>query len=122
VVKFTPAGLPTAINPVIAGSSFASQNSLVQTFGMGKAKTGTLEILWPGGVRNKLFDVGAGERITFPEIPCSYSDTTMSLTSYTSCVQQSLDDLVHEGKVSSSMSARLSASALQAYHETHSGA
>ena len=122
VVKFTPAGLPTAINPVIAGSSFASQNSLVQTFGMGKAKTGTLEILWPGGVRNKLFDVRAGERITFPEIPCSYSNTTMSLTSYTSCVQQSLDDLVHEGKVSSSMSARLSASALQAYHETHSGA
>jgi hypothetical protein len=46
----------------------------------------------------------------------------MSLTSYTACVQQSLHDLVHEGRVSSSMAVRLSASALQAYHEAHSGA
>lgn len=120
VVRFTPSGLPTAIDPVIAGSSFASQNSLVQTFGMGKARTGTLEVLWPGGVRNMLFDVHAGERITFPEIPCSYSDTTMSLASYTSCVQRSLHDLVQEDRLSSSMAARFASSALQAFMNTHS--
>jgi len=120
VVMFTPSGLPTAIDPVIAGSSFASQNSLVQTFGMGKAKTGTLEILWPGGVRNKLFNVRAGERITFPEIPCSYSDTAMSLPSYTSCVQRSLHDLVQNATLSSSMAARLASSALRAFNEAHS--
>jgi hypothetical protein len=119
VVKFTPSGLPTAIDPVIAGSSFASQNSLVQTFGMGKAKTGTLEILWPGGVRNKFFNVRAGERILFPEIPCSYS-AAVSLTSYTSCVQRSLHDLVSEGRVSGPMAARFTASALQAFNQAHS--
>jgi hypothetical protein len=120
VVKFTPVGLPTAIDPVIAGSSFASQNSLVQTFGMGKARTGTLEILWPGGVRNKLFNVRAGERITFPEIPCSYSDTAMSLLSYTSCVQRSLRDMVQNATLSSSMAARLASSALRAFDEAPS--
>ena len=121
VVKFTPSGLPTAINPVIAGSSFASQDSLVQTFGMGKAKTGTVDILWPGGIRNKLYDVRAGERITFPEIPCSYTSTSMAQADYTSCVQRSLHDLVRERQLSTSMSARFAASALKAYGQAHSG-
>jgi enediyne biosynthesis protein E4 len=120
VLSFTPAGLPAAIDPVIAGSSFASQNSLVQTFGMGKSVTGTLDVLWPGGIRNKLYDVRAGERITFPEIPCSYTDTSMSVQAYTSCVQQSLHDLVHEGKVTSSMAARFASSALQAFGQARS--
>jgi enediyne biosynthesis protein E4 len=119
VLRFTPAGLPTAIDPVVAGSSFASQNSLVQTFGMGKSKAGTLQILWPGGIRNELFDVRAGERITFPEIPCSYTDTSMSLQAYTSCVQGSLHDLVHEGQVTSSMAASFASSALKAFNEAH---
>ncbi len=119
VVSFTPAGLPTAINPVIAGSSFASQNSLVQTFGMGKSKTGVLTVLWPGGIRNKLYDVRAGERITFPEIPCSYTDTSMPAQAYKSCVQRSLHDLVHEGKVTRSMAARFASSALKAFSEAH---
>lgn len=121
VTSFTPSGLPTAIDPVIAGSSFASQNSLVQTFGMGKSKTGTLAILWPGGVRNKLYDVHAGERITFPEIPCSYTDTSISVPSYKSCVQRSLQDLIHEGKLSSAMATRFAASAMKAVSEARSG-
>ncbi|MCO5998060.1 CRTAC1 family protein [Actinoallomurus rhizosphaericola] len=119
VVGFTPAGLPTQLDPVVAGSSYASQNSLVQTFGMGKSRTGTLEVLWPGGVRNKLFDVQAGERITFPEIPCSYTDKSMSVRDYTSCVRGSLDALVHKGKVSGSMAARFTSSALKAFNEAH---
>jgi hypothetical protein len=120
VVSFTPVGLPAEIDPVIAGSSYASQNSLVQTFGMGTSRTGTLDILWPGGIRNKLFDVAAGERITFPEIPCSYTDTSMSVQAYTSCVRGSLNDLVHEGRVSSSMAARFTSSALQAFNQARS--
>jgi hypothetical protein len=119
VIKFTPSNLPATINPVIAGSSYASQNSLVQTFGMGKAKTGTVDILWPGGIRNKLYDVRAGERITFPEIPCSYA-STISRAGYTSCVQRSLRDLVRKGQLSNSMSIRFSASALKAYSQAHS--
>jgi hypothetical protein len=119
VVMFTPSGLPTAINPVIAGSSFASQDSLVQTFGMGRSKTGTVEILWPGGIRNKLFGVRAGERITFPEIPCSYAGASMSLPGYTSCVHRSLRALVHHGELSKAMAARFASSALRAFGLAH---
>lgn len=119
VVTFTPAGLPAAISPVVAGSSFASQNSLVQSFGMGKAKTGTMEVLWPGGVRNKLYDVRAGERVMFPEIPCSYADKSMSAQAYKSCVEKSLRVLVQKRKVTSSMATRFTASALRAFDEAH---
>ncbi|MGH3373864.1 MAG: CRTAC1 family protein [Actinoallomurus sp.] len=119
VVSFTPAGLPAAINPVVAGSSFASQNSLAQTFGMGKSTTGTVAVLWPGGVRNKLFDVQAGQRITFPEIPCSYTDASMSQQAYTSCVKGALHDLVHKGKVTASMATQFTSSALRAFTEAH---
>ncbi|WP_433334809.1 CRTAC1 family protein [Spirillospora sp. CA-294931] len=119
VVSFTPAGLPAAISPVVAGSSFASQNSLAQSFGMGKARTGTLEILWPGGARSKLYDVRAGERITFPEIPCSYTDRSMSAHTFRSCVENSLRDLVKKGKVTRSMATRFASSALRAFNEAH---
>jgi hypothetical protein len=119
VVSFTPVGLPMAINPVIAGSSFASQSSLVQTFGMGRSTTGILDVLWPGGIRNRLFDVRAGERITFPEIPCGYTDMSMTMQAYTSCVQGSLNDLVHEGKVTKPMAERFTSSALRAFNEAH---
>jgi hypothetical protein len=117
VVSFTPAGMPAAIMPVTAGSSFASQNSLVQTFGMGKSKTGTVNILWPGGVRNELFDVHPGDRITFPEIPCSYTGTSMSLSAYTACVNGSLQDLVHDGSLSKAMAAQFAASAMTAFNQ-----
>jgi hypothetical protein len=120
VISFTPAGLPTAIMPVTAGSSFASQNSLVQTFGMSKSKTGTVNILWPGGVRNELFDVHPSERITFPEIPCSYTDTSMSVSAYTACVNGSLHDLVHEGNLSQSMAMEFASSAMRAFGEARS--
>ncbi|TDB97312.1 CRTAC1 family protein [Actinomadura sp. 7K534] len=119
VVSFTPAGLPAAISPVMAGSSFASQNSLVQSFGMGAAKTGTVEVLWPGGVRNKLYDVRPGERITFPEIPCDHTDRALSAKSFESCVDGALQDLADGGKVTEPMAARFASSALRAFHEAH---
>ena len=119
VVKFTPAGGPTAIRPVIAGSSFASQDELAGTFGMGKANKGTVDVLWPGGVRNKLYDVRAGERITMPEIPCSYADKTMSPWSYGTCVTRAVRDLVKTRQITLVQGIRLTTSALRAYHEAH---
>ncbi|GAA2079401.1 CRTAC1 family protein [Actinomadura alba] len=118
VVKFTPKGGPAAIRPVIAGSSFASQDALEGTFGMGKQRLGTVEVLWPGGVRNKLFGVRAGERITVPEIPCSY-DTSVSLRRYTTCVERALDDLVAADKLNRPQAKRFFVSAIAAYHQAH---
>jgi enediyne biosynthesis protein E4 len=118
VVTFTPQGDKAAIRPVIAGSSFASQDALEGTFGMGKKQSGTAEVLWPGGIRNKLYDVRPGERIAFPEIPCSYAGP-QSLAQYTSCVQQALTDLTAHKVITSSVAQRFQSSALRAYDEVH---
>jgi hypothetical protein len=117
VVKFTPKGGPAAVRPVIAGSSFASQDALEGTFGMGNQRSGTVEVLWPGGVRNKLFGVRAGERITFPEIPCSYDDTSVSYRKYVTCVERALDHLVTADKFTRGQAGRFLASAITAYNQ-----
>ncbi|MEU7146021.1 VCBS repeat-containing protein [Nocardia sp. NPDC046473] len=119
VVKFTPAGGTTAIRPVIAGSSFASQDELEGTFGMGHAATAVVDVLWPGGARNKLYDVKPGERITFPEIPCSYADSTISVDQYRACVSKSVSDLSASGQVTQQQGDRLLSSALRAFDEAH---
>jgi len=63
VVFFTPEGGQTAMEPILGGSSFISQNSLAANFGLGSETRGTVEVLWPGGVRNRLYNVEAGEKI-----------------------------------------------------------
>ncbi|MEM9553717.1 MAG: CRTAC1 family protein [Acidobacteriota bacterium] len=73
VLRVTPEGGRTTLRPVTGGSSFASQNALAQLFGLGRAETATVEILWPGGREDRLYGVRAGERIVFPEIPCDRS-------------------------------------------------
>ncbi|WP_173391028.1 CRTAC1 family protein [Actinomadura litoris] len=117
VVKFTPRRGPAAVRPVIAGSSFASQDALEGTFGMGRQRSGTVEVLWPGGVRNRLYGVRAGERIAFPEIPCSYTDRSVSFRRYTRCVRGALGDLVQARRLSRGQAARFYSSAVRAYNE-----
>jgi hypothetical protein len=117
VVKFTPQGGRDQLRPVTAGSSFASQDALEGTFGMGKQRVGTVDVLWPGGVHNKLFGVRAGERITFPEIPCSYKDTSLPFGKYVSCVQRALKDLVGARGITRPLAERFLASAITAYNQ-----
>jgi len=118
VVSFTPDGGKTVMNPILGGASFASQNSLTAQFGLGKAAKGMMEVLWPGGVRNRLYNVRASERIVFPEIPCSY-DNAMSRGSYKHCVIKALNTLHSEGVITYQEKYRLMSSALRAYAEEH---
>src|SRR5262249_60683079 len=53
VTFFTPASGKTVMRPVMGGGSYGSQDSLEGTFGLGAATEGTLEVLWPGGTRNR---------------------------------------------------------------------
>ena len=127
VVSFTPAGGKTATRPVLGGASYASQDSLKSTFGLGTAANGTVEVLWPGGVRNRLYNVAKGEKVTLPEIPCDFANFQATLPGagnqgrlgYSKCVKESLKDLVKAGVVNQSFANRLEASALQAYNEAH---
>jgi hypothetical protein len=120
VVRFTPAGGQPTLYPVLGGSSYASQSSLRVQAGLGSATSGTVEVLWPGGVKNRLYDVLASERLVLPEIPCSF-DSAMSRKDYEKCVKESLKDLRHPhvGLLTHQEADRLEASALRAYDESH---
>ena len=120
VVGFTPRHGQTQQYPVLAGSSYASQNDLELIFGLGKARSGEIEILWPGGVVNRLYHVSAGERVVFPEIPCSiYS--SMRPHAYRHCVTHALHDLLHEGVLTGAQAFRFYGSALRAFREERYG-
>ncbi|MEM7282729.1 MAG: CRTAC1 family protein, partial [Pseudomonadota bacterium] len=115
VVRFRPHRLPAATKPVMGGSSYASQNSLDLTFGMKKASRGTVDVLWPGGTRNRLYDVRKFERLLIPEIPCSYEDDWQNIFVYVRCVTKSLRQLQRAGVINSRYSARLLVSSVRAY-------
>lgn len=115
VVSFTPLGAKTVMQPVIAGASYASQSELTAHFGLGKAPLGTVDVLWPGGTRNRLYGVKKGEKIRFPEIPCSYTAQWRSAGEYIDCVRQSLNELEQIKQLDRGLKLRLLSSAIKAY-------
>jgi enediyne biosynthesis protein E4 len=117
VVSFTPDGGPTSMQPVLGGASYASQSSLSIGFGLGAATEGTVDVLWPGGVRNRLDDVQHGEKIAFPEIPCSYDAAWGNKGQYVACVTQALNGAKAAGWISGAEKARFLASAKRAFDD-----
>jgi enediyne biosynthesis protein E4 len=98
VVTFTPRGLPPAMRPVVGGSSYASQHALERHFGMGESRRATVDVLWPGGVRNRLYDVEPGDLAVVPEIPCSI-DSAASDPVYARCVLRAAQRIGRAGLV-----------------------
>jgi hypothetical protein len=119
VVRFTKISGGTASQPILGGSSHASEDSLLAHFGLAKARRGMVEVVWQGGVRNRLYAVKAGERVRFPEIPCDFAVSWASSAAYTACVDKALGEIRSAGVVTSEEAARLRASALHAYGEAH---
>lgn len=119
VVKFTPHQGPTTMQPILGGASYSSQNALEVGFGLGNAETGDLEVLWPGGVKNRLRNVEKGSTVLFPEIPCSYDATWPSFQAYRSCVSGALDGLIDAGVIPEDDRGPFLSSAISAYHEVH---
>ncbi|GAB4194910.1 MAG: hypothetical protein Tsb002_26880 [Wenzhouxiangellaceae bacterium] len=115
VVTFQPRGGKPVMKPIVSGASHASSHSLTMNLGLGSAQRGTLEIVWPGGVRNRLFDVRRGEVLAIPEIPCSYDDTSNGFRNYLHCVRDAIDELVDADVVSRGFGARLLRSAIRSY-------
>jgi hypothetical protein len=112
---------------VVGGASYASEDSLRTTFGLGHAAKGNAEIMWPGKVFNRLYDIHPGERLVVPEIPCDFANWKDDLgphasrrdhrDKYRACVDTALQDLVNKGVVNKSYSQRLQASALRAFDD-----
>ena len=120
VLKFTPDGGKTTMRPIIAGDSYGSTNAFESVFGLGMAAKGKLDILWPGGTRNRFYNVMHGERILVPEIPCSIDADWADYPTYAGCVQSALDELVGQEKITWFQRQRLFYSASQAYFEEQS--
>lgn len=114
VVKVLPRYQAATLKPVVGGSSHSSQDSEILTFGLGWSDRGHVEVLWPGGVRNRLYHVMDGERVVFPEIPCSFDDDSMGEIEYAECVDGALDELVAAGQLTAAEGVRLFSSAMLA--------
>jgi enediyne biosynthesis protein E4 len=119
VVRFTPVGAGTATQPILGGSSHASEDSLLAHFGLGKSPRGMVEVKWQGGVRNRLYEVKAGERVRFPEIPCDFGIHWRNRGVYTACVDKALSQIQGAGLLTADEASRFRASALQAYDLSH---
>lgn len=118
IVSFTPKHGKTVMEPILGGASHMSQDSLTRTFGMERANKGTVDVLWPGGVRNRYDFVRDGDNLVLPEIPCSY-DTTDSRHTYEACVDDALAELKAAGVIDNHMKNKLRQSARRAYRDEH---
>ena len=75
---------------------------------------------WPGGVKNRLYDIENGETVTVPEIPCSFTATYAGgFEGYKACVNGALNQLYFHDVITADVSNRLRQSAFRAWDETH---
>ncbi len=117
VVSFTPRRGDTVKTPVQAGSTFLSQHSLELGFGLGDERRGTVEILWPGGTRNRLYNVRNREQLRVPELPCGFDADWPSFGAYMQCVGGALNELEDANLVNRRLGFRMFASAVVAYFD-----
>lgn len=107
--------LTSVTKPVLGGSGMLSQNSLEMTFGLDNGRRGMVEVLWPGGTRNRLYGLRLFEEVTVPEIPCSFDADWDNTGEYLRCVIGALDDIRDEGLIDNAGHVRFFLSALHAY-------
>ena len=122
VISFTPAGSDkAAMKPIVSGGSHTAASALAEVFGLGSSSFGTLDVMWPGGMHNKLYRVRAGEEVVFPEIPCSYTDKSLNPPAYLRCVSTALYELRQADVLDSRGFLRFFYSAVRAYNDEHRG-
>lgn len=107
--------LSSVTRPVQGGNSMLSQNSPELIFGLDGGRRGMVEVLWPGGTKNRLYGVRLGERVTIPEIPCSYDANWHTTGDYVTCVVEALDEIREAGLIDGPGHVRYFLSALHAY-------
>jgi hypothetical protein len=119
VISVTPRHGHTSMKPVTAGSSYASSNSDVLSFGYAQARRGQVDVLWPGGVKNRLYGVKKNRTQVFPEIPCSYDDQTIHFSNYVRCVAKALHQVRREHVINLREKNRFFVSSVIAWFDAH---
>ncbi len=118
IVSFTPKDGETAMKPVTGGNSHQSQSSHTLHFGLGNSKKATIDILWPGGIQNRMAWAHKGDTVTFPEIPCA-PDGGLSRKDFRKCVKNSLHTLIVSDVVDQKTAKRLKNGMWGLYEELH---
>lgn len=121
VITFTPEDGNPVMQLVLGGSSHLSQDSLAQNFGLGSEDKGTVEILWPEGVRNRLYGINEFERIVFPEIPCSYTGEWEEKSKYVKCVEKAIEEVIEADMLNPKEAKRFRKSAIKAFARVRQG-
>lgn len=103
---------------IAAGSGFASSNSRLQTVGLAHRHRAVVDVTWPLGHRNRLYNVWAGSRIRFPEMPCSFDEPDLPFGEFLSCTLDSLAASLAADLISESDALRFALSAIRAYFES----
>jgi len=120
VVRFFPRDGRPQMRPVVGGASYGSQDALEAVFGLGPAPAGApagyVEVLWPGGTRNRFYGVRAGERVVVPEIPCSFDAAWDGFADYKRCVDRAVIELVNGGALAAGHAPRVRHGAYLAFH------
>lgn len=117
VVTFTPRRGKTVMQPILGGSSYASQNSLTANFGLGHSRKGSVDVIWPSGVKNRLDRVRKGQRVLIPEIPCSYDGDWASPFAFRACLDNALYELLVTRTIKKRFALKLRRSMLKAFWE-----
>lgn len=116
VVFVTPKDGKMTSKPISGGGgSHLSQDSLKTVFGLGEANKAMVDILWPGGVRNRYYASDINQTVVLPEIPCSYTAEWDSFQQYKQCVKKSVHDLYEASIVSKEEAMKLNESAVRAF-------
>lgn len=115
VILFKPRHGKPVMKPVVSGATHASSHSIEMNFGMADDDRGTVEVVWPGGVRNIIYNVRAGNKVIVPEIPCSYDDKSLSKHQYKECVEDALNELVSANIINSKTYKKLLKSSLKSF-------
>ena len=117
VVTFTPKNGKPSTKAVVSGGSNASADELSLIFGLPNTEKGSLEVLWPGGVKNRLNITHANKMYVVPEIPCDFNSHWNNKNEYVNCVRNSLNELSSLGIVEKSQYRRIFRSAITAYKQ-----
>ncbi|MEO0813206.1 MAG: hypothetical protein AAFY60_10120, partial [Myxococcota bacterium] len=81
-------------------------------------RAATVDVMWSGGIKNRIYNVKRNRTLRLPEIPCSY-DADVSFREHFVCVAKSLRKLRKAGVINRVESARLKVGQLRAYIEYH---
>lgn len=104
---------------VRTGGGFLSSDVRFLYFGMPDADRATVDVVWPSGHHNRIYNMQAGRMERFPELPCSFDDPELTFFEYVACAFGTLRDLVDEGIITQNRATRVLVSALRAWDSEH---